>query len=290
VTLTSAGAISQTAGVITAGTLTGNSAGGTTLGQGNAIGTLGLFTVGAGNSLVLFDASPLTIAGPVSADFLTITATGRMTLAGNIATIGAPLSAQSGPIPAPGGSTLQVLALQTDAGPVAQFVQTGTAVLTDPPGTTLRIQLPATGGSASFADLSGTGAELVLGLGNGTANGTMQVGGLLVLGAGGSATLVGSVDGVTTQAAAALGQITPAVNSSYTFNGCPIGAPACALTTLSLIQSVLGTLWWFLPGPGLPPVPPLPTLSLTIIATPPLLTGELAPQDVVPPNISFEDY
>ena len=31
-------------------------------------------------------------------------------------------------------------------------------------------------------------------------------------------------------------------------------------------------------------------LELVVLETPPLLTGELAPQDVVPPNISFEDY
>jgi hypothetical protein len=53
---------------------------------------------------------------------------------------------------------------------------------------------------------------------------------------------------------------------------------------------VVGELAWFYPGPVLLPVPPLPTLDLIVLATPPLLSGELAPQDVVPPNISFEDY
>ena len=164
---------------------------------------------------------------PVSADFLTITATGRMTLAGNINTIGAPLSAQSGPTPAPNGSTLQVLAGPSGAGPVAQFVQIGTSIISDPPGTTLRIQLPATGGTARFANLQGTGANLVLGLGTGSATGNMDVGGLLVLGTGGSADLFGSVAGVTTQRAAALAQIIPAINQAYTFNDCTIGAPFC---------------------------------------------------------------
>jgi hypothetical protein len=57
-----------------------------------------------------------------------------------------------------------------------------------------------------------------------------------------------------------------------------------------MTQSVLGTLWWVLPGPGLHPEFDPSTLNLTILVTPPLLSGELAPQDVVPPNISFEDY
>jgi filamentous hemagglutinin family protein len=286
VTLTSAGAIDQTSGVITAAALTGSSAGDTALTQGNLIGTLGQFTVG--NSLALFDASALIINGPITANFLTITATGRMTLAGNIATIGAPLSQQGGPTPAPGGSTLQVVA---GAGQSATFVQTGTVMLTDPPNTTLRIQLPATNGTASFANLDGPGANLVLGLGTGTATGTMEIGGLLVLGQNGSATLVGSIDGVTTKAAAALGQITPATNPSYTFNGCEIAVLGCTtITTPPGITSVLGSLWWFLTGPWLnfPPAPP--QLNLVVLTTPPVLSGQLAPADVVPPNISFEDY
>jgi filamentous hemagglutinin family protein len=262
----------------------------------NSVTNLGPFTV-TGGSLVLYDASGLTIDGLIAADFLTINATGRMTLAGNIATVGAPLAQQSGPTPVSGGSTLQVETLPTNFGAIAQFVQTGTAMLTDPPSTTLRIQLPATGGTASFANLVGPGANLVLGLGSGSASGSMQVGGLLVLGQGGSANLLGSVAGLTTAAAAALGQIAPAVDPKYTFNGCTIGLAACAPPPVTitveppLIPPVVpGGPVWFLPGPALPPVAALPTLDLIELPIPPLLTGELAPEDVVPPNISFEDY
>ena len=145
-----------------------------------------------GGTLTLNDESGLTINGPLAADFLNISAVGRITLAGNIATLGAPLTQQSGATPAPAGSTLTVVAEQTNFGTVAQFVQTGTSMLTDPPNTTLRIQLPATGGTATFANLVGPGADLVLGLGSGTATGAMQVAGLLVLGAGGSANLTGA--------------------------------------------------------------------------------------------------
>ena len=135
------------------------------------------------------------------------------------------------------------------------------------------------------------GANLVLGLGTGTATGTMEVGGLLVLGQAGSANLFGSVAGVTTQAAAALGRILPAINANYTFNDCVIGLAACGAPTPPLVPPTFpGLPVWLLPGPTLPPVPQLPTLELVVLETPPLLTGELAPQDVVPPNISFEDY
>jgi len=309
-------------GTLLAGTLNGSAPGAATLTGAspfnNQIATLGNFSAG---SLTLTDGTALTIAGPVTADYLNITATGRMVVAGNIATIGAPLAQQSGTTPAAQGSTLQVVPSPTSPGAAAQFVQTGTVTLTDPPATTLRVQLPATGGSASFADLIGTGANLVLALGTGTASGTMQVGGLLVIGKGGGATLAGSVAGVTTGAAAALGQITPAINPNYTFNGCTIGLAACGAppilpTTPALPvtpspatpaspvailptppalaatpdTAVLGELTFFLPGPRLLPVFLPPAVEITLLTTPLVLGNQLAPQDVVPPNISFEDY
>jgi hypothetical protein len=282
VTLTSSGTISQTAGAIAAATLTGSSAGDTALGLDNAIGTLGPLTVG-GAGLVLFDGTPLAITGPVDVPSLTIIATSQMTLAGNIAL--------TGPAPAAGVSTLQVITPPRDQDARTLFAQTGRSLLTGPPGTTLRIQLPAAGGTATFANLAGLGTNLVLGLGTGRATGTMEVGGLLVLGKDGSADLFGSVAGVTTQAAAALGRILPAIDANYTFNDCVIGLAACGAVTPPLLPPTFpGLPVWLLPGPGLPWVPPLPTLELVVLETPPLLTGELAPQDVVPPNISFEDY
>jgi hypothetical protein len=298
------------AGSITTALLTGSSVGSATLTQDNAVGTLGPFNV-SGGSLALLDATPLTIAGPIAANFLTITATGQMTLAGNIATIGAPLAQQSGPDPAPGGSTLQVLASAGSG--AAQFIQTGVVTLTDPPNTTLRIQLPTTGtgGSASFADLIGVDANLVLALGSGTAAGNVQVGGLLVLGQGGAANLFGSVAGNATATAATVAQISPAVSPNYTFNLCTIGVVTCGAPPITppssppvppvsppivtatnppMTQSVFGGLFAFLPGPFLPAVPALTAPILIVLPTPPLLSGQLAPDDVVPPNISFEDY
>ena len=179
-----------------------------------------------------------------------------------------------------------------------QFVQTGTSLLTDPPGSTLRIQLPAAGGTATFANLDGPGANVVLGLGTGTATGTMEVGGLLVLGQVGSADLFGSVAGVTTQAAAALGRIVPAINANYTFNDCVIGLRRLRGTHATadpadIPGSARRELELF---PAAAPARPCRRYlhcrrwSLVVLETPPLLTGELTPQDVVPPNISFEDY
>ena len=340
-------------GTLRAGTLSGSATGAATLSGAslfsNQIATLGDFSA---SSLTLNDATPLTITGPVTADYLNVTATGQLVLAGDIATVGAPLAQQSGSTPAVIGSTLQVVASALNQGAGAQFMQTGTVTLSDPPATTLRVQLPASGGTATFANLVGTGANLVLALGSGSATGAMQVGGLLVIGQSGGATLTGSVAGVTTAAAAALGQITPATNPSYTFNGCTIGLAACGGSS-TIIPPVTGTgpggptsggpasggptsggatsggptsgwcdfrrsdfRWsdfqrpphydrrfrhavnrsagWSdlpsLPGPRLLPLPGLPVLDVTLLPTTPLLSNQLAPQDVVPPNISFEDY
>ena len=340
-------------GTLRAGTLSGSATGAATLSGAslfsNQIATLGDFSA---SSLTLNDATPLTITGPVTADYLNVTATGQLVLAGDIATVGAPLAQQSGSTPAVIGSTLQVVASALNQGAGAQFMQTGTVTLSDPPATTLRVQLPASGGTATFANLVGTGANLVLALGSGSATGAMQVGGLLVIGQSGGATLTGSVAGVTTAAAAALGQITPATNPSYTFNGCTIGLAACGGSSTSdptgngnrtrrphfrrprfrrlrlpevrlpavrlpvvrlpaarlpVVRlrsgppitivgfdtpstAVLGGLIYFLPGPRLLPLPGLPVLDVTLLPTTPLLSNQLAPQDVVPPNISFEDY
>ena len=85
--LVSAGAISQTGGTITAGTLTG-SATSASLTQGpNPIGTLGAFTTTAGFALV--DNEALTVTGPVkdtgaSSTLALATETGGITLFGNV--------------------------------------------------------------------------------------------------------------------------------------------------------------------------------------------------------------
>ena len=73
-----------------------------------SVGTLGAFTV-TGSDFVLNNSGPLTIAGPLSAQYIAITALGQVTLAGTIATMGVPVAQQSGVQPAAAGSFIDVL-------------------------------------------------------------------------------------------------------------------------------------------------------------------------------------
>ena len=53
-------------------------------------------------------------------------------------------------------------------------------------------------------------------------------------------------------------------------------------------QSIWGSLWDTLSG--LEPLPGAPKLDVVLVPTSPILPRQLTPEDVVPPNISFEDY
>jgi len=293
------GGMIQENGALIAGTLSGAADGAANLLDGppsaNQVATLASFSAAR---FVFDDGRALTVNGPISAAVFTISAVGQLTLAGNIAITGATPSQQFGAVT--NTSTLDVLPNPENG--TANFVQSGNVTVSALAGTALYVQLPATGGTATFAGLNATGIELVLGLGNGSATGTMEVGGLLVQGQAGSATLFGSVGGITTGAAAAA-QINPAINPVYLFNDCEIGASSCGqsqtITPITPIitpiqqvdeQSVLGGLEPFIPGLWLPPVPPLPSWDLIVLGSPPLLPGQFAPPDVVPPDISFEDY
>ena len=90
VTLSSAGTINQTAGVITATTLTGISHGATTLKDANIVTNLGTFTTSGNNAFALTDAHSLNVSGVVNAGTagLTLATTGgtnAMTLAASLA-------------------------------------------------------------------------------------------------------------------------------------------------------------------------------------------------------------
>jgi filamentous hemagglutinin family protein len=74
------GSITQPGGTVQANSLTGSAAA-VALGQANAIGTLGSFSVG---SFFLNDLSALTIAGPVTAGSVQLVDAGGVTLAGNL--------------------------------------------------------------------------------------------------------------------------------------------------------------------------------------------------------------
>lgn len=55
-------------------------------------------------------------------------------------------------------------------------------------------------------------------------------------------------------------------------------------------QSVLGGISYFLTGTRPPPLPTLPHLDVIVLPTPAPAARQLTPEDVVPPNISPEDY
>ncbi len=286
--LAATGTILRTAGTLSAGTLTGQAGTLADFGAGVQLGTLGAFTVADG-SFALGDAGALTIAGLLSANFLQVSSVGQMTLSGDIATLGSPLASQEGAQPAAGGSDLRVLA---DGGGGAVFVQTGTSDITALGGgrATLRIDVSAAGGIERFAGLVAPSVDLVLATGTGQSSGTIDVGGLLVLGAGGEATLFGQVDGIPGKPAASVSNIAPAIDFAYLMNECVIGLPVCVPPSFGLLtQGVLGGLTPFLPGVP-PPTLTLPTLNLVALPALPAPPGRLTDPDVVPPNISNQDY
>ena len=299
--LGSSDSITRSGGTFVVQTLTGNAGASADLGSGADVGALGDFTVTSGD-FALANAQPLTLTGLLSAPNIRLSAIGRITLAGNIATRGASPIVQDGAAPAASGSYIIV---QPNPAGASSIVQSGSGTLSGLDGgpATLRLQLPDSGGAMTFDDLEAPFANLVLGTGNGTAAGNIRAGTLFIVGAGGAATLRGSVSGDSGPGAAARAGISPVVDPAYTFNGCTIGATICAVTLSPppplaarpafelQITSVLGGLveYDLLPT-GLPPPPPLP--ELVMIAVPSLAapSRQLTDPDVVPPNISFLDY
>jgi hypothetical protein len=195
VTLTATGAIDQTAGVITAATLTGGSVGGATLDGANRVAALGAFTdSGAGNAtgFSFTDAQALTTTGTVrstgqigltttggTGSTLTLggslTATGNtvtLTAAGAIGQAGGVITAATLTGSSVGGATLtranRVAALgafsDTGAGNATGFGFTDAQALS----TTGTVQST---GQITLATTGGTGSTLTLG-GNLTASGS----------------------------------------------------------------------------------------------------------------------
>jgi len=259
------GTILRTSGELAADTLTGSAVRLANFGLASRIGTLGRFTV-VGSEFVLDNAVPLTITGPVSSDFMRISAVGRMTLAGSILTFGQPRAENSGEVAALLGSTLRV---HPDATGAALFEQTGRSFIGPSKGrlATVRIELPPSGGKVTFNDLFAPNADLILFTRTGRATGVVNLDGLTVVGQSGGTDLTGSVAGLEGQAAASKSKIAPSSNTSYRFNSCPIASINCVL----------------LPPGSVPPAVPLRDLSIG--------TGQNNQDDEdVLPNVSDEDY
>ena len=227
--LSTLGAVLQTGGTLSAGTVTGTAAS-LDLGRGGPATIGATRDLSAGSTLALVDQGPLRIAGTLAAPFLDVAATGTLTLdSATLRTDGRPLAQQARPTAASPGSTLAVR-----AGPGGgTIIEAGTTTVTSYSGgtPTLRLGLPARGGTLRLANLQAGTADLVFDLGSGTASGALAARNLTVLGAGGSAAFTGTVRGRTDTSAAQVSGISPAVDLRYTINNCAIAIVACGAST-----------------------------------------------------------
>jgi hypothetical protein len=284
------GTITQTGGSLAVGTLSGSALHLANFTTNASVADLGAFTV-TGSEFVLNNAGPLTIAGPLSAQYIAITARDQVTLTGTIATLGLSLAQQSSPAGTTGpGSYITVLPGTTGTG-IFTAAGGATIVPLGGPTATLRIDVPGTGGQVALSGLAAPNASLILDIGDGgTASGTLDVAGLLVLGSHRGATLFGTVDGFGSFGAAFASGIEPNVDPAYTINSCPIGSAACLLTQdalLALIAQVSAA--------ANPAIAADNLTSKSVVAVPPLPApfggaSDADSGDLVPPNISTVDY
>ncbi len=184
----------------------------------------------------LLDATPLTLAGPLSADYVRLSATGTLVWSGDLITLGLSRYRQDFPTPSDPGTWLQVT---PGPGGVAQILQTGVARIITQDGaiSTVRLQLPPLGGSINFADLEAPTTDLLLFTGAGHATGRINVGDLLVSGKLGGTTLTGTVRGLVGAAAARQSDIAPFLDANYRINSCPIRSVNCILLPIESIPA-----------------------------------------------------
>jgi filamentous hemagglutinin family protein len=213
--LAATGAITQTGGLLTVtGALSGSSGDDTTLTTfGNTVTTLGSFA--SGGVLTFANTGPLTIAGNItSVGDMSFSSLGTMTVNG-------------GSFTARDGNITFAVTPQNGA---QKFVQTGTTTL-DPQTITINVNQGFQSASTilptpliSLDTFLAPQANLVLQLGNGKATASnLQVGGLDVIGAGGSAALFGSVNGIAGPGAARLAfQSNTPPDPLYQLNNCTI--------------------------------------------------------------------
>jgi hypothetical protein len=272
------GAIQRTAGNFVIGSLTGSASTLADFGTASAITTLGSITV-TGGQLAIDNANPLTVAGPLSAEFFHITAASQITLSADIFTLGMTRAEQglSGNLasinPTVLASSLPATGsyfLVADVGAGATFEQTGTVNLTPLNGAlaTLRIQLPLSGGSIVLNNLNAPAADLILVTQGGTARGTINVADFVLVGKSGASDFNGVVAGLTGAAAATKAQIGPQPDAKYRFNSCPIGSVNCVLSPVGAVPPT-NPLRYFFIGPA---------------------RDMQDDSDLILPNVSDEDY
>ena len=226
------------AGGLAVGFLTGNANTVADFGKSANVTRIGSFAVSTG-TLSLDNAQPLTITGPLSADYIGITATGLLTITGTINTVGLPASIQlASPTPVDPGT---YFAVRADSSGNAAINQIGTLTIRSSirdQSPIVRFVLPATGGKITIENTQGTSTTVLLSTGNGgVTTGNVNLGGLVIVGTGGSAALAGIIKNSTGPEAARLAQIQPQPSTTYRLNACPISSINCVLIPLGVLPA-----------------------------------------------------
>ena len=273
----SLGPYQRTGGALAVGTLTGRAVGLADFGTSASVQRIGAFTVddaedgfpgaSAFSNFSLSDATALTLAGPLASDYLRISATGTLIWSGDITTLGLPRFQQDFPTPTDPGTYLQVT---PGANGSAQILQVGAVHIfsQDAAISTVRLQLPPTGGSINFNNLGAPTTDLLLFIGAGSATGRIDVGDLLVSGRLGGTDLTGTVRGLAGTAAARAAELAPFLSANYRLNSCPLQSVNCIL----------------LPIETVPTQNPLHDLAIG------QARDELDDADVLLPNVAEQDY
>jgi hypothetical protein len=175
----------------------------------------------------------------------------------------------------------------------ASFTQIGSSTVSGQGGGPATLQISTTGRDQFDPPLGlqATGAWLILDLANGTAAGDVFVNALdVTYTAPGGTDLFGTIGGVVGGRAASLGFIRPAINTNYLFNGCVIAAAVCTTTSLNTgLTATLGAIYPLISitPPALTNLPDLVLVALPMLQPQP---PQLTDPDVVPPNITYQDY
>ena len=256
------------AGRFTIGTLTGNAVTIANFGTAANVTVLGQFVV-TGSTLTLANAQPLTVTGPLSAEFIGITATDTITLSGTINTMGLPVAGQIASTPGDPGSYFAV----TSSGNGTSTIHDLGTLLIQPSANaqtaTVRFDLPTNGGTIVLDNLVGPSANVILYTrAGGAVSGQIDIGSLTVIGTNGSSLLNGFVAKTTGPEAAHLAAIKPDPSATYRLNSCPIGSVNCVL----------------IPVAGLPPSNPLRDFFLDAGR------GQSEDDDIALPDVSSRDY
>ena len=233
---TSAGGVTQGAGgTLIAGVLTssGGLAGPSALlGSANQVGVL--TNVAVGGSFVLNDSVDLTVAGRIAASRIVLTDVGRIVTFANGTTLltdgperpFGPIQPSDMPSAAGGQGGAYVTA--------ASVRQNGRLTVRNLNGSSnvLRLDTSVATDFDTTQGLSAPDTWLILVLNNAaTASGAIEVKALDAVypGTVGTASLFGSVNGLTGPGAAAAGHITPITADKYMLNTCPIASANCVL-------------------------------------------------------------